>query len=267
MVRPQRLVDLASTVLDKSKTTSAVFGVFRHERDGRVDDEMRRRLRLVVPHLRRAVLVGRTIELATVTAATFADALDSLKAGMFLVDSTRAIVHANVSGHTMLASGEVLRAVGGRLAANDAKSDHELRAVLAAASTGDAGVGVAGIAQPLAARDGSRNVAHVMPLTSGKRRLTGQHYAAVAALFVHEARLQFTSAPETIAEAYNLTPSEVRVLLAIAQEGGVPETAVALGINESTVRTHLQRVFAKTGTGRQADLVKLVAELSNPLVG
>jgi hypothetical protein len=30
-------------------------------RDGRVDDEMRRRMRLIVPHMRRAVLIGRVI--------------------------------------------------------------------------------------------------------------------------------------------------------------------------------------------------------------
>lgn len=265
-VYPQRLVDLASAVLDKSATTSAVFGVFRHERDGRVDDEMRRKLRLVVPHLRRAVLVGRTIDLATVTAAGLADTLDSLSAGMFLVDDARGVVHANASGHAMMDSGNVVRAPGGRLAARDPRSDRELRSLLAAASLGDAAVGVSGIAQPLAAHDGESYVAHVMPLTSGVRRQTGKHYAAAAALFVHKAALQSTSAPEAIAKAYNLTPSELRVLLAIVKVGGVPETAAALGISDSTVKTHLQRVFSKTGTSRQADLARLVAEFSNPLV-
>ena len=39
-----------------------------------------------------------------------------------------------------------------------------------------------------------------------------------------------------------------------------------LGISETTVKTHLQRVFEKTGTSRQSDLVKLVAGYINPLV-
>jgi DNA-binding CsgD family transcriptional regulator len=47
----------------------------------------------------------------------------------------------------------------------------------------------------------------------------------------------------------------------------VPETAAALGIGEGTVKAHLHRVFNKTGTSRQADLVKLVAGFANPLVG
>jgi hypothetical protein len=39
-----------------------------------------------------------------------------------------------------------------------------------------------------------------------------------------------------------------------------------LGIAEATVKTHLHRLFGKTATTRQAELVKLVASLSNPLL-
>jgi DNA-binding CsgD family transcriptional regulator len=86
-------------------------------------------------------------------------------------------------------------------------------------------------------------------------------------LFVHKASLETPSAPEVIAKTYKLTPSELRVLLGIVEVGGVADTAEALGIASGTVKTHLLRVFAKTGTRRQAELVKLVAEFSNPLVG
>jgi DNA-binding CsgD family transcriptional regulator len=54
--------------------------------------------------------------------------------------------------------------------------------------------------------------------------------------------------------------------LAVVEVGGVPEVAEALGIAETTVRFHLRQLFAKTGTRRQADLVKLVAGFANPLV-
>jgi DNA-binding CsgD family transcriptional regulator len=59
---------------------------------------------------------------------------------------------------------------------------------------------------------------------------------------------------------------ELRVLLAIVEVGGVPEVAEALGIAETAVRTHLRQAYQKTGVDRQADLVKLVAAFSNPLV-
>jgi DNA-binding CsgD family transcriptional regulator len=53
----------------------------------------------------------------------------------------------------------------------------------------------------------------------------------------------------------------------IVQLGGVPEVAPVLGLSEATVKTHLQRIFAKTDTSRQADLVKLVAGYISPLGG
>jgi DNA-binding CsgD family transcriptional regulator len=57
------------------------------------------------------------------------------------------------------------------------------------------------------------------------------------------------------------------VLLAIVDIGGVPEVAAALGVAVTTVKTHLSRLFEKTGVARQADLVKLVAGFSTPLAG
>jgi hypothetical protein len=37
--------------------------------------------------------------------------------------------------------------------------------------------------------------------------------------------------------------------------------APVLGNAETTARTHLRHLFEKTGTGRQADLVKIVADV------
>jgi DNA-binding CsgD family transcriptional regulator/PAS domain-containing protein len=262
---PQRLVDFVCVLLDKSAAGTTMFGVFRHERDGLVDEATRRRLALIVPHLRRAAVIGRVIEQKTAEAATFADTFDGLSAGMFLVDGAGRIVHANPSGHAMLAEATVLRTVGGKLLAGDAEASSALSEIFATAGGGDAAVGVKGIAVPLAARDGERYVAHVLPLTSARRRRAAASYCAVAALFVQKASLATTSPPEVIARTFNLTPTELRVLLAIVEVGGVAETSEVLGVGEATVKTHLHRLFCKTGTGRQAQLVKLVAGYASPL--
>jgi DNA-binding CsgD family transcriptional regulator len=265
--RPQGLADFVSAVLDKSVTSAAMFGVFRSEQDGIVDDETRRRMRLIVPHVRRSVLFGRLIDLRAAEAASLADAIDGLSAGMCLVDAVGRIVHANTACHVILDAGDFLTTIGGRIVARDPKIDQAFRELFAAAGSGDAAVGTQGIALPLRAQDGSHYVAHVLPLTSGARRLAGIAYAATVALFIRKVAMEAPSAPEIIARAYNLTPTELRVLLAIVEVGGVPETAVALGVAESTVKTHLGHLFVKTGASRQADLVKIVAGFATPLTG
>lgn len=266
-VRPQGLVDFVSAVLDKSLATAALFGVFRFERDGIVDDETRRRMRLIAPHIRRAVLVGRLVDLKSAEAATFADTLDGLSAGMCLVDAQGRIVHANVACQAMLEAGEFLTTIGGRLAARELSADQALKELFAATGAGDAAVGTQGIALTLAAQDGGRGIVHVLPLTSGARRLTGRAYAATAAVFIRKVAFETPSPPEIIARTYKLTPTELRVLLGIVEVGGVPEVAARLGVSETTIKTHLGRLFVKTGTARQADLVKVVAGFGSLLLG
>jgi DNA-binding CsgD family transcriptional regulator len=198
----------------------------------------------------------------TTEAATLADALDGLGAGLFVVDATGRIVHANTSGRAMLQERRILRSADGRLAACEARAAAALRQLLLKAAGPDARPS----AVPLSEGDGRHYVAHLVPLASGARH-SGAGYPAVAAVLVHRAAIETHCQPEIIAELYNLTPSELRVLLAIVEAGGVAETAERLGIAEATVKTHLHRVFGKTGASRQADLVKLVAGFSNPLVG
>ena len=263
---PQGLIDFSSAVLEKSATSAAMFGVFRHERDGPVDDETKQLMRLVVPHIRRAVLIGRVIEHKSMEAATLADTLDGLSAGIFLVDEADRLIHANESGQSMLDARDVLHLTNGRLGARDPCPGKALHEAFDAAGNGDTAVGIKGMSIPLTARDGDRYVAHVLPLTSGARRRAGSRYAAVAATFVHKVALDTQSPHAAIARQFGLTPTELRVLLAIVQVGGVAETAQALGVSEATVKTHLHRVFGKTDTARQAELVKLVAGYTSPLV-
>jgi DNA-binding CsgD family transcriptional regulator len=264
--KPLGLVDFVSAVLDKSVTSMAMFGVFRHARDGIVDDATRHRVRLVVPHIRRAVLIANAIELKTATAESLADTLDGISAGMFLVDAQGRIVHANANAHAMLADGAVLTAPGGKLVAGDAATDAALHEALLETTGSRSTPGIKGIAIPLTTRRGDRYVAHVLPLTSGARQNAERTYRATAAVFVQKATLYMPAPPEIIAKSYRLTPTELRVLLAIVQVGGAPEVAIALGIAETTVKTHLGGLYDKTGARRHADLVKLVAGFSNPLL-
>jgi len=263
--RPQGWVDVASAVIEKSTTSCTFLSVVRHEASGMVDDEMRQRMALVIPHVRRALFIGKTIDLKQVEAIRFAEILDGLSAGMILVDADGRIAHANAAGNAILDAADFLRTCCGRLVARDAPINAALYEILAAADAGDAVLGIKGIALPLTAHDGERYVAHVLPLTSGARRRAGLAYNAAVALFVRKVALAASPPPEVIGEMYKLTPTELRVLLAIVDVGGVPEVAAALGVAVTTVKTHLGRLFEKTGVARQADLVKLVAGFSTPL--
>jgi len=267
LIRPRGWIDNICVYLDKSPEGHAGVALFRNDRQGLADEPARERLRLLVPHLRRAVLIGKLIEFKTAEAATFADALDGLSTAMLFVDSNGRITHTNAEGRAMIADGGILRALLGRLVASDPDVNRALQDIFLAAATGDAAIGIRGVAVPLVARDGERYVAHVLPLSSGARRGVGVSYAAAAVLLVQKAAMATRSPLEAIAKTYRLTPMEVRVLLAIVEIGGAPQVAETLGIGEGTVKTHLKRLYQKTGARRQADLVKLFAGYASPLLG
>jgi DNA-binding CsgD family transcriptional regulator len=166
----------------------------------------------------------------------------------------------------MLASGEAVRSVQNKLVSADAAARASLREAITGASAGDVALGPRGVAVPLTT-DEERYVAHVLPLTSGRRQKARAAYAATATVFVQRVGIDRPTPIEAIARHYELTPAELRVLMALVEIGGVPEVAPVLGIAETTVRTHLRHLFEKTGTSRQADLVKLVAGFASPLVG
>jgi DNA-binding CsgD family transcriptional regulator/PAS domain-containing protein len=263
--QPQGWLDVANIIVEKSRECCSIFSVVRDEASGLVDGEMRRRMMLVAPHIRRAALVRHAMDCQRAEIATFAATLDGLRAGLFLIDADGRIVHANAAGRAILSGDDFLRSVGGRLTARDPQVHQMLRDVFAAAGCDVSAIGLRGAALPLVAQGGGRYVAHVLPLSAETRRAAALGGRPAVALFVRKAALESTAPADVIGKAYKLTPAELRVLLAIVDVGGVPEVATALGIAESTVKTHLGRLFEKTGAGRQADLVKLAAGFSTPL--
>jgi DNA-binding CsgD family transcriptional regulator len=258
---PQGCTDIAGVVLENSKANSADLLTI-YVRNRMVDDEIRQRIKLIAPHAHRALTINKSIEIRKSEAAVFADTLDGLSAGIFLVDAQCRIVHVNAAGRSMLLEDDVLRSIGGQLVARDAQAHQGLRKIVANGGRMAAGSG----AFSLIAHDGGRYVAHLLPLASLARNgVEAPLKTVAAAIFVSKVELDGQSCGECIARAFGLTPAELRVLLAIVKVGGVPETSQTLGVAETTVKTHLQRVFSKTGASRQADLVKLAAGFSNPL--
>lgn len=60
---------------------------------------------------------------------------------------------------------------------------------------------------------------------------------------------------------FGLTKAEQGLLDILVQGVSLPDAALMLGVARSTARTHLQRLFDKTGKRRQVDLLRMVTSL------
>lgn len=263
--KPQGLIDNVFSILERSATSAAGFVVFRNEKDGLADAKAYELLASLVPHLRRAVLIGNVIEHRTTEAELFSDLLDHVRAGVFVVDASGIISYSNRAANEIVRAGDYLRVVGGKLSARQQEANQLLQEAFRASRDGDAAISNRSVAIPLMAADGTRHLAHLLPLT--RRRAAGIDPGATAAVFVQKAAIELPNPPEVIASAFQLTKTELRVLLALLQLGGGPEIAEALGVSNGTVKTHLRNLFRKTGTKHQTDLVRLVAGFSRPMIG
>lgn len=263
-VEPQGWGDFTHSLIEKSGSRFSHFGVAHAKADSPAGDAPRRRLKLLVPHVMKAVAISKSMELRKLEAATLSTVADAVAAAVFLVNSDSMVVYANQSAQEMLQVGTVLRQVNGILVAAAKLSHGTLREAIAGATADD------GASQPAAlALDAAdcRWMLHVVSLQSGARQQAGRLFGAAAGVFVHRAELIRPTLIQTVTRHFKLTPAESRVLFAIMQAGSVAETASALGVSSETVRTLLKRIYSKTGRRRQADLIKIVAEFANPMVG
>lgn len=237
--------------------------VTRMDRDIVTADEQRF-LALLSPHLRRASLIGDLLDNARVKAHLFRDALQNLAVPVVLTDAAGSILYANASAEQMFAAdGPILRRDKTIQAQNPLIGGALLQAIASTAS--DISLGSKGIGLPVSATGKPPAVAYVLPLSQGTMRAAFR--PACAAVFVSTTTSASPLPEAVLTTLFELTPAEARVFMMIGSGMSPAKSALSLGVSENTLKTHLNRIYAKTGKSRQADLVKLVSEISSPLAG
>ena len=109
-------------------------------------------------------------------------------------------------------------------------------------------------------KDATAAIAHAVPLGGGLRNRS----INTVAVFVTPTET-LPIEVSTIARIFRLTPAESRLLKHIAGGFYLIEAATALGINETTAKTHLKHIFAKTGVSGRTNLLALIGRLVPPI--
>jgi DNA-binding CsgD family transcriptional regulator/PAS domain-containing protein len=263
-VRARGIVDMIQIFAMRRPDRIAGLALSRHESNGLVSDHDLAVARLLAPHIRRAITISDVLDMQAITINTFASSLDLFQTGVVLVDRDARIVHANRAAEAMLRSASPVRSEGGEIATPMARTSVALKAAIAKASDDEAAMGRVGMGIPVPGKDGRSAVIHVLPLAGGdlRRRIAPR---ASAALFVTSATDGATLPPDAMATLFDLSTAETRTLEHLLAGRTPKAIAQTLGVALPTVRTHLARIFAKTGTSRQADLVRLAAQLAPPI--
>lgn len=253
---PFGLTEHMSGIIRKDVLRVGALTVLRGDPFG---DEEKTKLRFLLPHVRRSVTIAQLIDNKTVEHNRFHEIIERLTAAVFLVDETGLIHHVNVAGKRALADGLLLRNRNGRLTSLHVSEQAALFAAVAAGHSSSHAVS-------LTASDGTLRVATILPLQNGYRRDATGATKAAAAVFVDNPAGRFEYPGEMVAKLFKLTGAELQLLLGLLDGETLQSASDRLGVSLATAKTHLQHIFAKTGTARQTELVRKAALLM-PTVG
>ncbi len=261
--KPQGLVDQVVIVLANDRRTIAHLGLGIHESRGPIEPETMEALRLLAPHLRRAVQISRLIDMSANATATFEAALAAMSSGAVLVEADMTIVYSNPTARQMLAEGDAIQSVDGRLELSTVLVPDQLELAVRAATSAEAELGRRGIGIPARRRDGTPVVLHVLPLEQRAGRKGGL-WDSTAAVFIADTGGQAAVPIDALSILFDLTPTESRVLELVTEGRSALEIAGALAVAPSTIKTHMLNLFAKTGRHRREDLIRLARNASLP---
>ncbi len=186
--------------------------------------------------------------------------LDALPQGVVLLSGASRVLGVNRAARRILASGDGLGVQAGVLRAADGAECRDLHDLVASqgAANGSAPAKGGGEARRVSRPSGARPLElWVQPVGPNP-----PEPGARVALFVTDPEETIELPASRLRSLYGFTPTEARVAAKIA--GGLSPESVgaAIGVQANTVRMHLKRIFAKTGTRRQSELVRLL--LSGP---
>jgi DNA-binding CsgD family transcriptional regulator len=270
VLRKQDVMFGAACLFHRTPRIHGLMTLNRSARAGPFDEANFRALQLLAPHVRRAMQLATELGDAARQRNTFVLALDQLSLGVIVTDARGKPIHLNRAAEQIVAKKEGFTIRRGHISAEVPEEHRRLEQLLGAAAGASRATSFL--------RSGSCKVTR----PSGKLPLVlliapcGDLPAAdfvsmrpVCLILIRDPAQQPRNGAVELRQLFGLTMQESKIAIAVGEGRGIARVAEEMGLSTHTVRNHLQRVFGKTNTTRQGDLVRLVTGLltaapSNP---
>jgi DNA-binding CsgD family transcriptional regulator len=242
--------------VDRSGANHSIVALTRSASAGAFDSREHCVLAQLMPHFQRALALQRTFAELRASADWHADVVDRLPVGVAMISATGRVIELNRRARELLAKADGLMWERGYL---DAQLPGESRALLAlirnAALTGE-GKGTHPGGPISISRPSGRRAFRLLVCPFRPSPLWRGLEPPSATVIMTDPEQRIAQSLEPLVARYGLTFAEARLATRLVKGESIAEAAVALNITAHTARTHLKRVFAKTGTTRQPELVR-----------
>lgn len=245
-------------VLDRRRNFVTYLFLGRGEVEGTFSDGILSLFRRLLPNLQRAFRSGQSLHEATEIQKVASNVLDVIPLGVLVAGSAGNIIEANQRARGILeASGELSVGKSGleidhhgrRLRLRDLIAPEKAKS----AKDRDDGIRAFSIQRP----SGQKPLSILIAPVDGVQELRSPDEPAVI-VFLGDPGHVVDIDQARLCELYGLTRAEARVAALLANGYRLEETAESLGLVYETARKHLKHVFGKTGTDRQAELIRML---------
>jgi len=215
----------------------------------------------LVPHLQQALRTQDKLAALAESAVELAGALEVVRHGVIIVAGEHLVINLNSAAERIVRAEDGLCMRSGRIAATSTRAEQELHCAIQNALTGEPSTVRTGQSLTCFRPSGKRPyVIHVLP--SHRRNANEPLRQQMALVLIIDPEDEPEPAVALLRRLYCLTEAEAEVALHVMHGADLKQISEELSISLTTVRTHLQHVFDKTDTHRQAQLVRLLLVLT-----
>jgi DNA-binding CsgD family transcriptional regulator len=227
-------------------------------------DRQKRLFALLAQHLVRAVALQRRVHHLTIGKENKLTDLDRLQQGFFLVDAEARLLFVNRAARALLDARDGLRLDAGALSTSNPSDEPILRGLVASCAS-QAGAETSSGGETVLRRGAGRLsldvlVTPIQPETAMATIPWTFPQRAVAIVLVSDPGAEMQARVESLRDRFGFTRAEATFALEIIRGDGRQAAADRLGISAATARSHLSNIFDKTGSRRQAELVRLLMQ-------
>lgn len=223
------------------------------------DDDDQEVLTRLLPHLKRSLRLRDELAHRRFERESLVDLMDQLPVAVLLVSQSGLVRLRNHAADDLLSQRDAICLRSGYLAGKTAYATAELRRLIAHAASRSAGCEETSSGEHLVIpRDQDR-----LPLISvayPSRAADGADGRSepMAVLLIKDPEIDNAHSLADFIKVYDLTRAEARLLRFLSEGGGLLEAARQLAVTKNTARTHMRSIYAKVGTHRQSDLIRLL---------
>jgi DNA-binding CsgD family transcriptional regulator len=256
--RPQGVEAMMRTNLLVEGPISTVITVGRRYSEGDFGTTEIRLFAALIPHLQRAVQLQLRLAGVDGPPTGTAEMLNRLLQRVLLVDAGARVIFANRAAERMLRAGRGLFLGRDGLRAETPGETRLLRGTIADCAEPKDELGGAGGRVRLSRENRAPLTVFVIPHRARIAWINVTRPRAI--LFITDSEEAARVRRENLRQDFGLTPAEAGFTREVLKADGLQAAADRLGISLTTARTHLAHVFDKTGTRRQAELVRLILQ-------